>query len=77
MKTRDLAKVNVLFPPHDAAFLKRANGNETADAGAATGLAASVSPSREGGREGARAEGEEGSSELQCGGYCALHFGLL
>lgn len=66
MKTRDLAKVNVLFPPHDAACVKRANGNEAADDGATTGLAASVSPSREGG--GARGGGSWGSSELQCGG---------
>ena len=59
MKTRDLAKVNVLFPPHDAACVKRADGNEAADDGATTGLAASVSPSREGGRERAR-RGEVG-----------------
>lgn len=58
MKTRDLAKVNVLFPPHDAACVKRANGNEAADDGATTGLAASVSPSREGGS--ARGGGELG-----------------
>lgn len=59
IKTRDLAKVNVLFPPHDAACVKRADGNEAADDGATTGLAASVSPSREGGRERAR-RGEVG-----------------